>query len=88
MNDRMVSFYLDNPSGFAVEYGWGGRTIDVSVWQVERYESVESIWGASAIEGDVRTASHSLSVARSSVQDPINFQLACLRLGEEAALGG
>jgi len=45
MNDRMVSFYLANPSGFAVEYGWGGRVIDESVWQVEHYDSVESIWG-------------------------------------------
>jgi hypothetical protein len=45
MNDRMVSFYLANPSGFAVEYGWGGRVIDESSWQTERYESVESIWG-------------------------------------------
>jgi len=45
MNDRMVSFYLANPSGFAVEYGWGGRVIDDSVWQVEHYDSVESIWG-------------------------------------------
>jgi 2,3-dihydroxybiphenyl 1,2-dioxygenase len=45
MNDRMVSFYLANPSGFAVEYGCGGRTIDDSVWQVEHYDSVESIWG-------------------------------------------
>jgi 2,3-dihydroxybiphenyl 1,2-dioxygenase len=45
MNDRMVSFYLANPSGFAVEYGWGGRMIDDSVWQIEHYNSVESIWG-------------------------------------------
>jgi hypothetical protein len=45
MNDRMVSFYLANPSGFAVELRMGGRTIDDSVWQVEHYDSVESIWG-------------------------------------------
>jgi len=45
MNDHMVSFYVANPSQFAIEYGWGGRTIDDSCWQVGRYESVESIWG-------------------------------------------
>jgi hypothetical protein len=45
MNDRMVSFYVANPSHFAIEYGWGGRTIDDSCWQVGHYESVESIWG-------------------------------------------
>jgi hypothetical protein len=44
MNDHMVSFYVANPSQFAIEYGWGGRTIDESCWQVWRYDSVESIW--------------------------------------------
>ena len=28
MNDQMVSFYMANPSGYALEYGWGARTID------------------------------------------------------------
>ena len=45
MNDHIVSFYVANPSQFAIEYGWGGRTIDESCWQVGRYDSVESIWG-------------------------------------------
>lgn len=45
MNDRMVSFYMGSPSGFALEYGWGGRTIDDATWQVEHYSSVDSIWG-------------------------------------------
>ena len=45
MNDRMVSFYLASPSGFALEYGWGARVIDDSTWQVEYYDSVDSIWG-------------------------------------------
>jgi 2,3-dihydroxybiphenyl 1,2-dioxygenase len=45
MNDHMVSFYLANPSGFAIEYGWGGRTIDDTTWQIERYTTVDSLWG-------------------------------------------
>ena len=45
MNDRMVSFYMGSPSGFALEYGWGARTIDDATWQVEHYSSVDSIWG-------------------------------------------
>jgi hypothetical protein len=24
-NDRMFSFYFRNPSGWMIEYGWGGR---------------------------------------------------------------
>jgi len=45
MNDQMVSFYLGCPSGFALEYGWGARVIDDATWQVEHYDSVDSIWG-------------------------------------------
>jgi 2,3-dihydroxybiphenyl 1,2-dioxygenase len=44
MNDRMTSFYMACPSGFALEYGWGARVVDAS-WQVEHYDSVDSIWG-------------------------------------------
>lgn len=45
MNDHMVSFYLATPSGFALEYGFGGREIDDATWRVEHYSSIESIWG-------------------------------------------
>jgi 2,3-dihydroxybiphenyl 1,2-dioxygenase len=45
MNDRMVSFYMANPSNFALEYGWGGRMIDDASWQTEYYTAVDSIWG-------------------------------------------
>jgi extradiol dioxygenase len=45
MNDHMVSFYLACPSGFALEYGWGARVVDDATWQVEYYDSVDSIWG-------------------------------------------
>jgi len=45
MNDHMVSFYMANPSNFALEYGWGGRTIDDASWQTESYTAVDSIWG-------------------------------------------
>ena len=45
MNDHMVSFYMANPSGFALEYGWGARTIDDATWQIEHYTAVDSLWG-------------------------------------------
>jgi 2,3-dihydroxybiphenyl 1,2-dioxygenase len=45
MNDHVVSFYMANPSGFALEYGWGGRTIDDTTWQIEHYAAVDSLWG-------------------------------------------
>ncbi len=53
MNDHMVSFYLANPCQFAVEYGWGGRTIDDSVWRVEHYASAQSVWGHPELRGFV-----------------------------------
>jgi biphenyl-2,3-diol 1,2-dioxygenase len=43
-NDHMVSFYLRTPSGFEVEYGWGGRTVDDIIWQVQHHTK-GSIWG-------------------------------------------
>ncbi|HMO97231.1 MAG TPA: hypothetical protein PKD27_14045, partial [Tepidiformaceae bacterium] len=43
-NDEMVSFYMRNPSGFGVEYGWGAREVDDSCWQVAQY-STTSTWG-------------------------------------------
>lgn len=33
-NDQMLSFYALSPSGFDVEYGWGGLEIDEASWKV------------------------------------------------------
>lgn len=44
-NDEMVSFYMRNPSGFAVEYGWGAREIDDACWEVMEYNDGGSLWG-------------------------------------------
>ena len=44
-NDRMVSFYVVTPSGFWIEYGFGGLLIqDESSWVVERYLAA-NFWG-------------------------------------------
>jgi 2,3-dihydroxybiphenyl 1,2-dioxygenase len=43
-NDRMTSFYVRTPSGFDVEYGWGGIEVDDASWTVTSYEAT-SIWG-------------------------------------------
>jgi 2,3-dihydroxybiphenyl 1,2-dioxygenase len=44
-NDRMTSFYVNSPSGFDVEYGFGGRLIeDEDSWDVVRY-TTPKIWG-------------------------------------------
>lgn len=43
-NDHMLSFYLRTPSGFEIEYGWGGREVDEATWHVQKHHAA-SIWG-------------------------------------------
>ena len=43
-NDQMTSFYLYTPSGWLIEYGWGGLQIDDSDWDVKFYNSPK-VWG-------------------------------------------
>jgi 2,3-dihydroxybiphenyl 1,2-dioxygenase len=43
-NDHMFSFYAQTPSGFEVEFGWGGRKVDDTNWQVGHYDRM-STWG-------------------------------------------
>jgi 2,3-dihydroxybiphenyl 1,2-dioxygenase len=43
-NDHMFSFYVQTPSGFSVEYGWGGLLVDDDTWQVETLDRLHS-WG-------------------------------------------
>jgi 2,3-dihydroxybiphenyl 1,2-dioxygenase len=43
-NDHMFSFYMQTPSGFAVEVGSGGLVIEESAWKVVNYTQL-SDWG-------------------------------------------
>ena len=53
-NDLMTSFYLRTPSGFEIEYGWGGRVIDdEESWTVGSYDAM-SIWGHKQPEKPLR----------------------------------
>jgi 2,3-dihydroxybiphenyl 1,2-dioxygenase len=44
-NDHVTSFYSHTPSGFFVEYGWGGRVIDPATWQPHETFDGPSLWG-------------------------------------------
>jgi 2,3-dihydroxybiphenyl 1,2-dioxygenase len=44
-NDFMTSFYAKSPSPFLLEYGWGGRNIDIAAWTPEEYTCGPSLWG-------------------------------------------
>ncbi len=42
-NDKMVTVYLESPSGFEIEIGWGGVTITEG-WEPTTYDRL-SLWG-------------------------------------------
>lgn len=43
-NDRAISFFMKNPSGSEVEYGYDGRLVDAATWRVANYDAT-SLWG-------------------------------------------
>ena len=43
-NDEMVSFYVQTPGGFDIEYGTDGLTVDDSTW-ISRETTTVSVWG-------------------------------------------
>jgi 2,3-dihydroxybiphenyl 1,2-dioxygenase len=43
--DYVTSFYTWNPSGFLVEYGWGGQLIDDNTWTPFERKFGPSLWG-------------------------------------------
>jgi 3,4-dihydroxy-9,10-secoandrosta-1,3,5(10)-triene-9,17-dione 4,5-dioxygenase len=43
-NDKMTSFYMMTPGNFALEYGWGGISVDPATWTATETQRV-SIWG-------------------------------------------
>ena len=45
INDHVTSFYTANPSNFMIEYGWGGRSIDVDNWTPKEVVEGPSLWG-------------------------------------------
>src|SRR6266700_3368039 len=59
-NDFMTSFYSRTPSGFLVEYGWGGRSIDPDTWKPAEMRSRAALEGqrqpVQVIEGNYTLA--------------------------------
>jgi hypothetical protein len=60
----MVSFYVETPSGFALECGWGAREIDDATWEVTSYDRGD-VWGHLTDEkGRMRSQSQPLERER------------------------
>lgn len=43
-NDYMTSFYMQTPSSLLIEYGWGGRDVNVEIWQPVEMDTFASFW--------------------------------------------
>jgi 2,3-dihydroxybiphenyl 1,2-dioxygenase len=76
INDEVTSFYSNSPSGFMVEYGWGGRVIDVAGWQPQEVTWGPSMWGHDRMwmppEGRVEARKLRISAAASGLRKPVN----------------
>ncbi|MGY3445989.1 MULTISPECIES: VOC family protein [unclassified Bradyrhizobium] len=74
-NDFVTSFYATTPSGFFVEYGWGGRVIDPAAWQPHETFDGPSFWGHDRLymepEGRGRLREMRLSAAARGVRAPM-----------------
>ena len=44
-NDLMTSFYVNTPSNFLLEYGWGGLNLDMDQWKSRELTEGPSLWG-------------------------------------------
>jgi 2,3-dihydroxybiphenyl 1,2-dioxygenase len=53
-NDYVTSFYMQTPSNFLIEYGWGGRQVDVATWQPIEMSTLASFWGHEGLRQAIR----------------------------------
>jgi 2,3-dihydroxybiphenyl 1,2-dioxygenase len=76
INDEVTSFYSHSPSGFMVEYGWGGRVIEVESWQPQEVTWGPSMWGHERLwmTPDKRAEARAIRVAAaaSGLRKPVN----------------
>ena len=76
INDEVTSFYSNSPSGFMVEYGWGGRVIEVDSWQTEEVTFGPSMWGHDRLwmtpEKRVEARAIRVEAAASGLRKPVN----------------
>jgi hypothetical protein len=76
INDEVTSFYANCPSGFMVEYGWGGRIIEPKGWHSEEITWGPSIRGHDRLwmspEGRAEARKIRVAAARSGLRKPVN----------------
>jgi 2,3-dihydroxybiphenyl 1,2-dioxygenase len=75
-NDHMLSFYARSPSGFLVECGWGGRSVDDATWSVQEMVHGPSLWGHERAwldsEGRAQAKKLRAQAAAQGVHEPVH----------------
>jgi 2,3-dihydroxybiphenyl 1,2-dioxygenase len=73
--DYVTSFYTWNPSGFMVEYGWGGQLIDDNTWTPFERKFGPSFWGHERMwmtpEKRAETRALSIASAEAGQRQPV-----------------
>jgi 2,3-dihydroxybiphenyl 1,2-dioxygenase len=76
INDEITSFYSNSPSGFMVEYGWGGRSIDPKAWEPVEVTWGPSMWGHDRMwmtpEGRIEARKLRIEAASTGLRRPLN----------------
>jgi 2,3-dihydroxybiphenyl 1,2-dioxygenase len=76
INDEITSFYSNTPSGFMVEYGWGGRSIEPKTWEPVEVTWGPSMWGHDRMwmtpEGRVEARNLRIAAAAQGLRKPVN----------------
>jgi hypothetical protein len=71
----MTSFYAHSPSGFFVEYGWGGRSVDPASHRPTEMTYGPSLWGHDrawlTAEGRAEARSLRLKAAAEGQREPV-----------------
>jgi 2,3-dihydroxybiphenyl 1,2-dioxygenase len=80
-NDHMVSFYMRSPSGFMIEYGWGGRDIDPDTWRAVEMNYGPSLWGH---ERDFLPDAQKAEARRMRLQAAADGERAPLKIARES----
>jgi 2,3-dihydroxybiphenyl 1,2-dioxygenase len=50
-NDEAVSFYIETPGAWEIEFGWAGFQVDDSNWSVRQIAGATSLWGHQPVDG-------------------------------------
>jgi len=69
VNDLVTSFYIKNPSGYEIEYGWNGRLVDDRTWTPTEIDR-PSLWGHRVVTEGIEFRPRAFQQIARLEQDP------------------